>query len=138
LKNNLDPDLSFRTGYVANRNLVVIVAEQDKFAQSKPHSFLFFFQNGKWNKMVIDWPVISVSELGGAEQTLISLGVDGRVHVAGRRGVTTERIADAENTGALSAIRTIGGQSYAVGMARQAYVRRDGLWAPIDQVSGSP
>jgi hypothetical protein len=132
LKKHLDPDLSFRTGYVANRNLVVIVAEQDKFAESRPHSFLFFFQNGKWNKMVIDWPVISVGEFG-AEQTLISLGVDGRVHLAGRRGVSTERIAGPENAGVLSAIRAISGQPYAVGMARQAYVRRDGIGAPIDE-----
>jgi hypothetical protein len=134
MENLLDPELSFAAGYVANRDLVVIVGEQDKFAQSRPHSLLFFLQKGKWSKMLIDWPIVSVCQIKNRDEAvLLSLGVDGRVHLASRQGVTVEQIEGADVTGVLAQVRNIDEQAYVVGIARQAYKRQNRTWMRIDE-----
>lgn len=131
----LDKDLSFSTGFVASKRLVVIAAEQDNLINRKPHSILFFLQDGKWQRMSIDWPVVSVCV--AVDGTLLSLGVDGHVHVAGRSGVSVETISangnGPESVGVMSQIRTIDGVTLAIGMGRQVYLRNaDGVWSRFD------
>lgn len=135
MENHLDTDLTFAGGLVANKKLVVIVAEQDKYIQSKPHSFLFFYQGDKWSKMLVEFPIVSLCRVNN---DLIALGVDGRVQIANPQGRFTEKILEGgegpDVVGTMSQVRAIDSVPHAIGMGRQAYRRMgENAWIRVDQ-----
>ncbi len=137
MTNQFDPDLSFVTGYVVNRDLVVIISEQDRFIESKPHSIVFLYKKGSWSKFIVDWPIVSVCGVDNG-QVLLSLGLDGRVHAAQATGFTSEDIDASQDgpiyTGNLLQIRIIQNDPYVVGMGRQVYRRlAPNNWERMDQ-----
>ena len=130
----LNEELSFPTGCIINRKLVVIASELDSIIQKKPHTQVLQYQDGKWSHFIVDWPIISMCVTRKNGDSLFSLGVDGRVHIADRNGFSEEVISGPERAGTLSQIKLIGDHLYAVGMGRQVYKRENsGEWSAIDQ-----
>ncbi len=139
----LDEKLSFATGCVINKDLVVIASEIDKIAQTKPHTQVLRYNKGEWSNFIVDWPIVSMCLIMQDGLNLLSLGPDGRIHIANKDGFSEEFIDQSENgpkfAGTLSQIKQIDGRVYAVGMARQVYRREGpGNWSAIDKSIRQP
>jgi hypothetical protein len=139
---------SFTTGALRQDDLGYVATVSDKLVEEGvPHTMLNQIYKGDLFGDEIPWSVCSVSICWIPIEQSISISPEGYVEVVGGGEKREEkRISSSvgkrfgpENRGDLREVRGIaGGRAYAVGTARQAYVRVDrDTWERIDQTAQS-
>jgi hypothetical protein len=129
--------LTFSRGFVARRDLILILSEDDKVASKKEHTKILQYKQGTWSHFVTAWGSVAICAMTLPSFELDVIGADGEVLRGTKEGSVEEIIDNSElgpqATGALRDARVVDKTIFAVGMARQAYRReRPGTWTRID------
>lgn len=124
--------LSFSECAIIRRDLVFISAQVDELTErGVDHTKVIRWKGGDCAHFMIDWGAPSISATA-APLTLLSMGVEGEIHVFQGSQRWREVIPGACQVGPLRAIRSIDGSHYAAGMQRQLYKREEGgEWVSI-------
>ena len=130
--------LRFISATVVRDDLVFVLSQVESLIEREvDHTKVLRWKSGSWAHYMLDWPAIAIAHLNEERFSILSLGMQGKVHVASGSSKWIEEIdlsrERPENRGPLRDIRTIGGACYACGMQRQVYrrLRRD-LWERRD------
>jgi hypothetical protein len=124
--------ITFAECAIVRRDLVFISAQVTELnAQGADHTKVIRWKNGALAHFMIDWATTSLSAQA-SPLTLLSMGLEGDIHVFQGANRGQEHIAGPDRIGPLRDMRNIAGTHYAVGMQRQVYKRRgDDDWVSI-------
>lgn len=123
---------------IVRRDLVFISAQVTALnAQGIDHTKVLRWKNGAFAHFMIDWATTALSATG-TPLSVLSMGLEGDIHVFQGAERRTETIVGPGRLGPLRDMRLISGSHYAVGMQRQAYRRHaDGSWQSIAEAIGN-
>lgn len=125
-------NVTFAKCSIVRRDLVFISAQVTELNdRNVDHTKVLRWKDGAFVHFMIDWATTAISATT-PPLTLLSMGLDGDIHVFQGSNRTTERIVGPGDFGPLRDMRLIAGAHYAAGMQRQVYRRNgDGSWQSI-------
>ncbi|MDY6993190.1 MAG: hypothetical protein SVR94_11380, partial [Pseudomonadota bacterium] len=138
IDNEITP-LTYITGFVYKDDLVFISAQVEELVEQEvPHTKMLQWKAGSWGYYMINWPVNGICAMEPPHLKLLSMGFDGRIHVATSEGFSEEHVDESiqgpDQRGMLRDIRRIGHHIFVTGMQRQVYRRVEEMqWERIDQ-----
>lgn len=134
---------SFVTGSLRTVDLAYLVLVDDSMAESnEDHSFVSVWHAGEWYSDDLpepEWSIVSSTVIKEPIEQALFLGLWGEIRCVGSGDAHDEVILLGEqnspvNRGPMTALATIDGKAYAVGMNRQVYLREGvNSWRSIDQ-----
>lgn len=125
------PDMKFAQCAVGSAARVWLVAEEDDQFR------LLQLKEEKWAARSPAWDISSVCGVdhGGGRYEVIALGAEGELLMGAPGGFAETHIDPVgkgpQQYGVLREIRRVGDDVFAVGMSRQAYRRRRGVWREV-------
>ena len=136
---NWTDSYTFLLGAVANPQLAFFVTHDDETAAERtPYSSFLTLRDGEWiDGGTRPWPTVSVAAIPGDMVQLIALGEAGQIFLKGGGEEREELIVKTDEgpatRGPMRCIRSVGGQTYAVGSDRQVYRRKGpSRWEAFD------
>ena len=137
------PDLTFSTAYIASRNYVVILSEVDDVATDGfVHTKILFYRDQNWSHHIVDWMAVKPWMQIRPQRELVVVGIDGEILQGSPTGFAEDKIDTSgdrpELVGQLRDLKQVGDALLTVGMARQAYLRKRGIWTRIDATMRAP
>jgi hypothetical protein len=137
-------NLDFTGVYLHSKDLMTLTSETADLSDDDiDHTLLYFMIGSKWYGLKKPDAIVSVCALELSPPNMFFLSANGRVHKRSR-GQDSVEVIDQRDDGPsdllqMKAMRAIGAELYAVGMARRAYKRgADGLWVAIDSTCFVP
>lgn len=135
---NDSKNVTFSRCTIVRRDLVFVSASITALdRRGLDHTKVLRWKNGAFAHFMIDWACTAMAA-SSQPLTLLSMGINGEIHVFEGAERRLEKIDGPDTIGPLRDMRRIAGSYYAVGMQRQAYKRTaEGRWHAIADATGN-
>jgi len=129
---------TYMGGAIFDENEVYIFAQIDELNdQEIDHTKILRWKNDSWAHYMIDWPVVSICAVHSPHKKIISMGLNGEIHIAESGAMQYSEIDGTSDgpmhRGVMRELRTIAGIPYAVGMQYQVYAMTRSSWSRLDK-----